>query len=113
MRVSVNGSKKVNIAKYYNPTGDTFFTVYSSMVDSWDNDNLSKEALVLLLQISAGIPPQTTWTVYHSQIAGNNFPDIEKFEKAFKELEEKGYAKIQDGVVYLRNDKRIEWSKIC
>ena len=112
MNISVSGNKKINVSKFYTKEKDYFFSIYTTTVSQWCNDNLSREAMAMLLEVSSGIAPGRDWTIYPSNVSAIIFDTPEKFENAFDELEEKGYAKTVNGVTYVRNDKRMNWESI-
>ncbi len=88
---------------------DNFCPIYTSTIDIWAEDELSRDAMLLLLQLSTGIAEKYEWTLYYYQIESKIFYNTEVIEAAFKELVNKGYARIVGDRTYIRNDRRVEW----
>ena len=111
MKQSVNARQKVCTSRYNKGKDEYYYPIYTSTVEDWDSSDLSREALFMLLHLTTGIKEGVEWVVYHSQVNGNVIPDAETFKAAFDELEQKGYAKIEDGILLVRNDRRSNWRK--
>ena len=111
MKQSVNARQKVCTSRYNKGKDEYYYPIYTSTVEDWDSSDLSREALFMLLHLTTGIKEGIEWTVYQSQVNGNVFPDAETFKNAFDELERKGYAKLEDGILLVRNDRRWSWNK--
>lgn len=106
---SADFKQKTSIVKYqYDKNSKEFycFLTYPS-VAAWIDDDLSREAMALLLVFSAAIKENYDWDVRYSKFKSPVFNDVDKLKGAYKELKEKGYAIECGGKYILRNDKRV------
>ena len=103
--------KNVKVFKFNAPAGkgEYYFPIYRSTVDAWDNEGLSREALLLMMKLSTGVFGNVLWTQYYNYLIGGSLNSIDKVEVAFAELERKGFARTEGDITYIRNDKRVPW----
>ena len=109
---SLKEFKQITIGLRYNRdprSAEFFYQLTSDTVTGWINDDLSREAMTLLLIFSSHIKENYPWNVKWGQFRSPIFPSEDELQRAYSELISKGYA-VKDGdTVYLRNDKRVDF----
>ena len=102
-----------NIVKYVrnkdNEEDRYFYALTAKNVSQWEDDDLSREAIMVLLNLSIGLKENYDWVVRSTDWQSKIFPNESSLRNAYEELIEKGYARRQGDKVIIRNDKRVDF----